>query len=102
MQNCHSFFILLAKVLSHDGFIDSLNLDQILSYSFWGVFLNETFCDIILNGMLRFFVEHEDEELVLLVVFLVLLNVVELGHEFVFLFFILAHAFGVFRDLILC
>ena len=44
--------------------------------------MNEAFCYIVLNSVFRFFVKHQNEELSLLVEFLVFLDVIEFSHQF--------------------
>ena len=81
VQHIQHLLVILAEVFSQDGLIDALNLDDILGDGIRTVLVNEPLCNVIVDGVLGLLVEHEDEELCLLVEALVLVDVVELAHQ---------------------
>lgn len=80
MQHIEDLFIIFTKVFSQDGLIYAFDLDDILCYGVGTVLMDEPLCNVIIDGVLRFLVEHEDEEFCLFVEAFILVDVVEFSH----------------------
>lgn len=81
MQHIEHLLIILPEVFSQDGLIYAFDLDDILSYGVGTVLVDESLCNVIVDGVLWFLVEHEDEEFCLFVETFILVDVVEFSHQ---------------------
>jgi hypothetical protein len=82
VQYVEYFLLVFAEVLSEDGFVDAFDFDDVFCDGIGVVFLDESFGDVVCDGELGFFVEHEDEEFGLFGLFLVLVDFVQFVHQF--------------------
>jgi hypothetical protein len=80
VKNGEDFLVIFSEVLSHDGFVDALSFDEVGGDGVGRVLVDEALGDVVLDGVLRLFVEHHDEQFCFLIVLLVLLDVIELIH----------------------
>lgn len=81
MQDIQHLFIIFAEVFSQDGLINSFDLDDILGYGIRTVLMNEPLCNVVIDGVLWFLIEHENEQLCLFIEALIFMDVVEFSHE---------------------
>jgi hypothetical protein len=81
MEYVQHLLVILAEVLSQHGLVDALHLDYVLGNSIGRVLVDEALGDVVSYGEFWLLVEHEDEELGLLIEFLVLVDVLQLVHQ---------------------
>ena len=81
MQHQKYLLFVFAEILAQNGLINALQFDDVLSDGVGGVLMDEAFGDVVSDGVIGFLVEHEYEELGFLCKFLVLVDVVQLGHQ---------------------
>lgn len=81
MQDSQHFFIIFSKILPEDCLVDALGLDYVLCYGVGGVFVDETLGHVVRDGVLWLLVEHQDEQLGFLRIFLIFTDIAQLSHK---------------------